>query len=101
MVQILEKLLAKATKKFEKYPVIISHLKFRENGDVDFDPNSRLPKFVDYNNTRLLIKKAKDEGKKFAATCLSGVGWDEIIRDGYKIRLDYTAEHKKRHIITW
>lgn len=99
MLTILRKLF----KEKEKFPVIISELKFSENGDVDFDPNSREPRFVQYNNTRLLIQRAKDEGKNFVATALSTACWNAIARDGYKIKLrkDFEPGNSERHMISW
>jgi len=87
--------------KREQFPVIFSALKFRENGDVDLDPNSRDPTFVEYNNMRLLIQKAKDAGKKFVASSISSGCWNELRRDGYVIAYDKSAKHKERHLITW
>lgn len=87
----------------ETYPVIISELIVTERGEVVFDPNSRDPNFVQYNTTRLLIKKAKDEGKKSVVTALSTACWDAIAQDGYKIELrkNFEPGHSERHMISW
>ena len=51
------------------------HLKFRKNGDVDYDFNSREPLFVAYNNTRLEMKEWMRRGvedKEFKCYALTG-----------------------------
>ncbi len=100
---MIKKLLKKLFARREKYPVIISQLTVTGGGAVILDPNSRDPRFVQYDTTRLLIQKAKDERKKSVATALSVACWDAIAQDGYKIELrkNFEPGHPERHIISW
>jgi len=80
---------------------ITPHLKFRENGDVDYDPKSRHPTFVEYNNVRLQIQSAKNSGQKEIMTNLSIACWDEIAHDRYSISVVRENKDGYRHLIKW
>jgi hypothetical protein len=73
----------------------------RENGDVDYDPNSRLPNFVDYNNVRRDIAKQKKLGKKELSGAFSVRVSEELEKDGYCIKFEPNNDHMHRHIIQW
>lgn len=69
------------------------HLKFRKNGDVDWDIKSRKPSFVEYNNTRLEIKewmrttKQPDKGYYEFTGNFSGALWEAFKEDGFRVYL--------------
>jgi len=59
------------------------NLKYRDNGDIDFDPFSRLPNFVEYNNAREVIRQAKKAGQNHVHWRMSVAVAKEIRQDGY------------------
>lgn len=60
-------------------------LRYRKNGDVDYDPDSREPSFVQYNNAREIIRQSKLRGERFAKIQLSNASEEALRYDGYKI----------------
>jgi hypothetical protein len=58
-------------------------LTYRENGDVDYDPYSSFPQFVDYNNIREIIRQAKLRGENHIHCKMSVAASEQIRKDGY------------------
>jgi hypothetical protein len=79
----------------------ISILKFRENGDVDYDPKSKRPTFVEYNNVRLKIQLAKNRKERNVMDSLSVACWNELLNDGYQISNIGEDNDGYRHLIEW
>ena len=63
-------------------------LKYREDGDIDFDPDSREPKWCDYNALRERIRQAKEKGLTHCHASTSVFSGSEISADGYKVHND-------------
>ena len=63
-------------------------LKYRDNGDVDYDPDSRQPTWVQYNNLREVIRQAKEKGLNHCHHSTSVFSSGEISKDGYKVHND-------------
>jgi hypothetical protein len=64
-----------------------SHLKFRADGDVDYDERSKNPRFVSYNNVRLEIKESLIRGEHFFTWNFSNMVWESLVADGYRPHL--------------
>lgn len=60
-------------------------LKYREDGDVDYDPKSKNPGFVAYNNIREAIRQAKKRGDTHVKVMLSNATEEMMRKDGYMV----------------
>lgn len=69
---------------YMKYLPRNPRLKYRDNGDVDNDPESRQPTWVQYNNLREIIRQAKEKGLTHCHASTSVFSSEEIRKDGYK-----------------
>lgn len=72
---------------------------YRRNGDVDFDPRSRYPSFVQYNNARQSIQQAKCSGKKECSIQLCTYVIQLLIEDGYEI--EYRNYPESHDLVKW
>lgn len=61
----------------------LEYRKKDSEGDIDYDPSSRLPGFVDYNGAREAIRQAKNKGLKHVHWRMSVATSEEIKKDGY------------------
>lgn len=72
-----------------------SILRYRPNGDVDFDPKSRRPEFVEYNNLREVIRQAKEDKFRHVHWRTSVACDETISKDGYRVHNDLL------HTVSW
>lgn len=71
------------------------------NEKVVYDPNSRIPTFVEYNTLRLKIQLAKNNKQRTVRTNLSVACFTEIVADGYYMTVIKPDENGHRHHIEW
>ena len=58
-------------------------LRYRKNGDIDFDKNSKSSLFVEYNNAREAIRQAKNKNHNHVHWKISSAVAEELEKDGY------------------
>ena len=76
-----------------------THLIYRKDGDIDYDPDSREPYHVAYNNAREIIRRAKIKGEWFAVIQLSNATEEALRKDGY--RIEYRKNCGEGDIVKW
>lgn len=81
-----------------------SKLKYRKDGDIDYDPTSRSPSHCDYNAAREVIRQAKVRGQNHIHWRTSTAIDRELIKDGYHISNDmfdtiYWGNFDRKHLV--